>query len=132
VKDGSYRPDDRQEEAIKLLQDLYVRVVEDAEKCREGGLEATEADDDDRFANLWARLSGSKPPSEQTYTCLRGLYMYGGVGSGKTMLMDVFVECAPPSATVVRTHFHDFMLDVHKALKKYEARSNPLDIVAKV
>eukprot|EP00242_Pyramimonas_sp_CCMP2087_P014620 CAMPEP_0198200600 /NCGR_PEP_ID=MMETSP1445-20131203/3592_1 /TAXON_ID=36898 /ORGANISM="Pyramimonas sp., Strain CCMP2087" /LENGTH=561 /DNA_ID=CAMNT_0043870723 /DNA_START=95 /DNA_END=1780 /DNA_ORIENTATION=+ len=131
VKDGSYRPDDRQEEAIKLLQDLYVRVVEDAKKCRGGGLEATEADDDDRFANLWARLSGSKPPSEQTYTCLRGLYMYGGVGSGKTMLMDVFVECAPPSATVVRTHFHDFMLDVHKALKKYEARSNPLDIVAK-
>jgi hypothetical protein len=32
-----------QEEAIKLLQDLYVRVVEDAEKCRGGGLEATEA-----------------------------------------------------------------------------------------
>src|ERR1700730_7081180 len=43
---------------------------------------------------------------------LKGLYIYGDVGRGKTMLMDLFFE-ASPVARKRRAHFHEFMLDVH-------------------
>jgi protein AFG1 len=47
----------------------------------------------------------------------RGLYLYGDVGSGKTMLMDMFYETLPSSVTSkTRIHFHNFMQDVHKRL----------------
>jgi predicted ATPase len=45
--------------------------------------------------------------------------MYGGVGVGKTMLMDLFAHSAPPELRVMRTHFHDFMLSIHASLKKF-------------
>ena len=54
-----------------------------------------------------ARLFRAPPPTAQ-----KGLYIYGGVGRGKTMLMDVFFEAAPESAKR-RAHFHGFMGDVH-------------------
>ncbi|KAL9625732.1 MAG: hypothetical protein Q9160_000052 [Pyrenula sp. 1 TL-2023] len=47
----------------------------------------------------------------------KGLYMYGDVGSGKTMLMDLFYDTLPPNITSkTRIHFHNFMQDVHKRL----------------
>lgn len=49
----------------------------------------------------------------------RGLYLYGDVGSGKTMLMDLFYDTLPPSVkSKTRIHFHNFMQDVHKRLHK--------------
>ena len=49
----------------------------------------------------------------------RGLYLYGDVGSGKTMLMDLFYDTLPPSVrTKTRIHFHNFMQDVHRRLHK--------------
>ncbi|KAG5981173.1 hypothetical protein E4U55_003233 [Claviceps digitariae] len=49
----------------------------------------------------------------------RGLYLYGDVGSGKTMLMDLFYDTLPRSVqTKTRIHFHNFMQDVHKRLHK--------------
>jgi peroxisome-assembly ATPase len=47
----------------------------------------------------------------------KGLYMFGDVGSGKTMLMDLFYDTLPPNVTSKnRIHFHNFMQDVHKRL----------------
>ena len=47
----------------------------------------------------------------------KGLYMYGDVGSGKTMLMDMFYDTLPSSVrSKTRIHFHNFMQDVHKRL----------------
>jgi cell division protein ZapE len=46
---------------------------------------------------------------------LKGLYIYGSVGRGKTMLMDLFFE-ASPVARKRRVHFHEFMLDVHERI----------------
>ena len=49
----------------------------------------------------------------------KGLYMYGDVGSGKTMLMDLFYDTLPPNIiSKTRIHFHNFMQDVHKRLHK--------------
>lgn len=50
---------------------------------------------------------------------LQGIYMWGGVGVGKTMLMDVFVESAPRHFRMHRIHFHDFMLEVHMLLRNF-------------
>lgn len=47
----------------------------------------------------------------------KGLYMYGDVGSGKTMLMDLFYDTLPHNiSSKTRIHFHNFMQDVHKRL----------------
>jgi len=56
--------------------------------------------------------------------------MYGGVGCGKTMMMDLFVQEAPPEFKVTRVHYHDFMLDVHAALRAHESDTDPLLRVA--
>jgi len=49
----------------------------------------------------------------------KGLYMYGDVGSGKTMLMDLFYDTLSPNIrSRTRIHFHNFMQDVHKRLHK--------------
>ena len=50
----------------------------------------------------------------------KGLYIYGEVGRGKTMLMDLFFE-ASPVVRKRRAHFHEFMLDVHERVHAYPA-----------
>ncbi len=59
----------------------------------------------------------------------RGLYIWGGVGRGKTMLMDRFYESLP-LARKRRWHFHRFMQDVHEKLAEVAGSSNPLEAVA--
>jgi cell division protein ZapE len=61
----------------------------------------------------------------------RGLYLWGGVGRGKTLLMDLFFATlagGPPASE--RSHFHHFMRDVHAALGSIKQREKPLDLVA--
>jgi cell division protein ZapE len=59
----------------------------------------------------------------------RGLYIWGGVGRGKTMLMDWFYESLR-SPRRERTHFYRFMRRVHAELRSLRRRSEPLDAVA--
>lgn len=60
---------------------------------------------------------------------VRGLYLWGGVGRGKTYLMDLFYECLP-FAHKHRRHFHRFMHDVHAELKRLRQHQDPLSAVA--
>ena len=60
---------------------------------------------------------------------LKGLYFWGGVGRGKTYLVDMFFDSLPVEAKM-RTHFHRFMKRVHADLKQLEGQKNPLQQVA--
>lgn len=60
---------------------------------------------------------------------IQGLYLWGGVGRGKTYLVDVFHESLP-FENKMRTHFHRFMQRIHAELKTLSGRQDPLLIVA--
>ncbi|KAF4356534.1 hypothetical protein F8388_010794 [Cannabis sativa] len=54
---------------------------------------------------------------QSSYSPFKGLYLYGGVGTGKTMLMDLFYDQLPCNWRKKHIHFHDFMLNVHSRLQ---------------
>jgi cell division protein ZapE len=59
----------------------------------------------------------------------KGVYMYGGVGRGKSFLMDCFFQ-AVPLVRKTRLHFHEFMREVHRELTELQGTVNPLDVLA--
>ena len=59
-----------------------------------------------------------------------GLYMWGGVGRGKTWLMDTFFDSLPGERKL-RVHFHRFMHRVHDELKGLTGQSDPLKLIAR-
>lgn len=59
----------------------------------------------------------------------KGVYMYGGVGRGKSFLMDCFFQ-AVPLVRKTRLHFHEFMREVHRELAELQGTVNPLDALA--
>ena len=60
---------------------------------------------------------------------VKGMYIWGGVGRGKTWLMNLFYESLPIDEKL-RLHFHHFMLDVHERLASLNDRKNPLKYIA--
>lgn len=91
-----------------------------------------------RFEDLQARLLAHRPGrrklralfgGRKTIPGVRGLYLWGGVGRGKTFLMDLFFEALPVEAKK-RIHFHRMMHEVHDRLKKLGDIEDPLDRVA--
>lgn len=69
------------------------------------------------FASLFKRGGKEAPKSAIPESLPKGLYMFGDVGCGKTMLMDLFFDTLPPNIkTKTRIHFHNFMQDVHKRM----------------
>jgi cell division protein ZapE len=62
-------------------------------------------------------------------THIRGLYLWGGTGRGKTYLVDSFYECLPGNKKH-RVHFHRFMLEIHQQLDELPKSPNPLNIIA--
>ncbi|MFM6985604.1 MAG: cell division protein ZapE [Hydrogenophaga sp.] len=58
----------------------------------------------------------------------RGVYMYGGVGRGKSFLMDCFYN-AVPIRRKTRLHFHEFMREVHRELRDLQGTVNPLEVL---
>ena len=74
---------------------------------------------------VFQRLFGNPPPPAP-----RGLYLWGGVGRGKTFLIDLFFAGLPfPEKR--RTHFHRFMRDVHQRLRDHAGERDPLVAIAR-
>ena len=104
-----FQHDAAQEFAVKQLQ----RLFDDFVKRKPAA------------PSLWQRLRGISVEA----TPLTGLYFWGGVGRGKTYLVDTFYECLPTTRKM-RIHFHRFMHRVHEELKLLKGVSDPLEKVA--
>ena len=100
--------DDAQQHVVERLADLQERLTE-AERNRSSWLE---------------RLKGRHPR-----TPVRGLYLWGEVGRGKTFLMDLFYSTLSTERKK-RSHFHHLLSDVHHRLKSQQSIEDPLDSVA--
>ncbi len=104
---GSLQPDPDQQEVVEALDELYLRLLRPLPRRR-----------------LLQRLGGRRHwPGD------RGLYLWGGVGRGKTRLLDLFYNLLP-LAEKRRTHFHRFMGDIHRQLGQLHGQRNPLEQVA--
>ena len=105
--------DDSQQNAVQKLQALYEVLVTDWQKPAPSML-----------GNFLKKISGKTDKAP-----IKGLYFWGGVGRGKTYLMDNFFESLP-FPEKMRTHFHRFMRRVHAELKLLDGQKNPLQKVA--
>jgi cell division protein ZapE len=101
IRERGLHPDAFQGEAVKKLQAL----VDALGPAQAGG-----------FSRLLGGLRGRKSEAP------RGLYLWGPVGRGKTMLMNLFFEAAPVERKR-RAHFHGFMADVHERLHRIRQRA---------
>ena len=113
LAEHGYHGDPAQEAAARRLGDLCARLA--AREAHPGpGL-------GQRLA-AWLGRGRERAPE-------RGLYLWGGVGRGKTFLMDLFFR-ELSFAAKRRSHFHRFMHDVHATLKTIAGVASPLDVVA--
>jgi cell division protein ZapE len=84
----------------------------------------------ERCATEWAgykeKRSNSLKKLINRLAIPRGVYMHGGVGRGKSFLMDCFYN-AVPLQRKTRLHFHEFMREVHRELRDLQGTVNPLD-----
>ncbi|MGX1959557.1 cell division protein ZapE [Serratia proteamaculans] len=116
---GEYQADEVQMEAVTQLDHIYQALLQQtpAVSASVGGLRG-------KF-NRW--LGKSSETAQQRPA--QGLYMWGGVGRGKTWLMDMFFHSLPGDRKL-RLHFHRFMLRVHEELTELQGQENPLEIIA--
>ena len=108
-------PDEAQAVVIDLLDRLYERVM------------TRQLPSTGSIQNLLAKWFGRS--STASTGSVQGLYIWGGVGRGKTMMMDMFCSALPPERRQ-RMHFHRFMRRVHAALGRHSGQVNPLFRVA--
>ncbi len=107
IQNRLIKTDDKQWQAVQLTQRLYSELSINEQKKQ----------------HFFNSLFNSKK------TLVRGLYLWGGTGRGKTYLVDSFYECLPTDKKH-RIHFHRFMLDIHQQLGNLPKSPNPLDIIA--
>lgn len=111
IESGKIQYDPVQEKALRKLDALAKAIVDYDHKVKQS-------------EGLLSRLF-AKPPKAP-----KGMYFWGGVGRGKTFIMDIFYDSLPMKAKK-RVHFHRFMQGVHNRLTELRGEKNPLDLVAK-
>jgi cell division protein ZapE len=102
---GQFMPDEAQAQAVNELDRVWQELIQRYKSSK----------------RIFHRFRKVQAP--------QGVYMWGGVGRGKTWLMDQFFDSIP-FRRKTRMHFHHFMQFVHKELNKLSGQRNPLDLVA--
>jgi cell division protein ZapE len=108
---NAYVADSAQEAGIARLQVMYDELYQ------------LHKQEQQPFSYLTRLFNSSKKP--------RGVWLWGGVGRGKSFLMDCFYESMTIVPRKTRIHFHEFMRSIHSELEQLKGTANPLDIVAK-
>jgi protein AFG1 len=105
-------------------------VAEDEEKQFKGSMFGSGEESRSFLGNIFAKKE-EKLALPIPEGLPKGLYMYGDVGSGKTMLMDLFYDTLPDNIqNKSRIHFHNFMQDVHKEIHKMKVvHGNDIDAI---
>lgn len=109
IANGEFIADPNQAEVVNYLQQLANNFIE-------------------AHASKWSKLISNI--TRRKKTPIIGLYLWGGVGAGKTWLMDLFFDNLPTDRKL-RLHFHRFMQQVHQRLTALQGVSDPLKEVAK-
>lgn len=108
LQSAAYRYDPAQEKVVHYAQALYQAWLGRGDGSRRG---------------FWSRLfAGGKPP-------VKGLYIWGGVGRGKTYILDRLYQ-ALPTGRKSRVHYHQFMQNIHRVMQQFRTRPDPLELVA--
>ncbi|MDP5254527.1 MULTISPECIES: cell division protein ZapE [unclassified Vibrio] len=115
IEHNGFHADETQQQAVLALEQLYQQMVEYWQQPI--------PEKPKGVSRLWRKT----PPAPKAPL---GLYFWGGVGRGKTYLMDVFFESLP-NERKTRVHFHHFMQKVHHELGLLKDQVDPLLTVAK-
>ncbi len=119
LKRADFHHDPAQEVAIQHLQRVYDELIGNGQSTPK----------ETRKKGWLARLIGRNADSSAVTSPVRGLYLWGSVGRGKTYVVDTFFDALPiPHKS--RIHFHRFMHRVHTELKKLRQQQDPLTVVA--
>jgi peroxisome-assembly ATPase len=116
VKAGRWKQDDHQKSIIKHLERLYLDIQNYKPPSTQDLV-----NHQNQNSGLWSlsqifkRSKSADVEGEQIVP--KGLYLYGDVGTGKTMLMDLFYDSIV-TRRKRRVHFHSFMMDIHKRVHK--------------
>lgn len=106
---GEIIKDPRQHEVMEILDKIYHDLVK-RQKVR-----------DSQIGQLRRKIKPRTP--------IKGLYLHGSVGVGKTFMLDIFYDCLP--VRKIRLHFHAFMQQIHKSLREAQGIKNPLQEIAR-
>ncbi len=124
--------------AIKTPQEIYQAALETGEFCQDAAQAKAVEQTQRLYEDLLSTLHEPKLQlydlwqilwKRHTKKTVKGLYLWGGVGRGKTYLVDNFYHTLP-FKNKLRLHFHRFMQQVHSELKQLKDIQNPLILVA--
>ena len=113
LREEGWHADPAQEHALAGLERLYDDLLGAGTSVQTSGTNGR-GRSFGVLASLTRLFAPQAPPA-----LIRGAYLWGGVGRGKSMLMDVFAKCLPPKTPHRRVHFHAFMIEVHDWLHRH-------------
>lgn len=132
VQSGRLRDDEHQRTLIQALQDLHDTLMDyNPPKVVHPTIDSLQPKRKSFFGSVFGGGSSGRLEMRPAPTLPKGLYMYGDVGSGKTMLMDLFYDTLPENIhSKMRIHFHNFMQNVHKEIHKAKMQhGNDIDAI---
>ena len=119
IEQEGFTPDPVQAEAVQLTQQLFEQLNTRPHHSYQ-----------DNFLSRTLKTLRQKLPFHTAPTTIKGLYFWGGVGRGKTWLIDSFFKTLPFTEKR-RIHFHPFMQEIHEKLRELPNTPDPLPIIGK-